>query len=280
MLDPMKSTARQLDQFYTDPALAGRLVQGLRAWLGDRADQVRYLEPSAGKGAFLEQLPVGSLGWDLHPAHPDVSTADFLQTAPLTGRWVVVGNPPFGKNASLAIRFFNHAARFAEVIAFVVPRTFLKDSVQRRLDPHFHLDETWPVPEDAFEFEGAVVHVPCVFQIWSRRADARVSDNLPTTHPDFEWVPPTRAETEADFAFQRVGAKAGTIKDMGPLVRGLAPPSHHFIRVLDRTRVAEVRTRFENLDWQAHKHNVAGNPSISKREIVATYTAAAKPVIP
>jgi len=264
----MRSEARQLDQFYTDPALAAMLWREVAAYLGSRRGW-SFLEPSAGKGAFLMAMPPGTLGLDLDPAHPAVRQGDFLTFTPAPGRWAVIGNPPFGKNASLAVRFFNHAARFAQLIAFIVPRTFEKASVQHRLDLAFHLVASHAVPEEAFEFEGQPIHVPCVFQIWERRTVPRAKHVLPTTHADFTYV----ARDLADFAFQRVGVKAGAIKPIGPDARGLAAPSHHFIRVTDRTQVAQVRARFEALDWAAVKHRTAGNPSIAKTEIVQAYKA-------
>jgi hypothetical protein len=265
-----RSRARLLDQFYTDPRLAQLLVTRLRAYLGDRQEGVRWLEPSAGGGAFLDALPAEALALDLEPADPRVEQGDFLNRPfDALQPWVVVGNPPFGKNAALAIRFFNHAATFAQVIAFIVPRTFQKGSVQRRLHARFHLEQEWEIPEDAFVFEGQPVHVPCVFQIWGRQDGARAHQALPTTHPDFAYT----AREQADFAFQRVGARAGAIKDIGPDQRGLAAPSHHFIRVTDRAQVAAVRARFESLDWTAIKHRTAGNPSIAKTELVAQYEA-------
>lgn len=266
-----RSRARQLDQFYTSPALAQNLVARLRAHLGKRVDGARWMEPSAGGGAFLDTLPDDTVALDIDPADPRVVQADFLSRMfPAEPRWIVVGNPPFGKNSTLAIQFFNHAARFAQVIAFIVPRTFQKTSVQRRLARQFHLEAEIEVPEDAFIFEGAPVHVPCVFQIWGKQAVARARPVLPTSHPDFTYTD----RSQADFAFQRVGARAGTIKDTGPVSRGLSAPSHHFIRVTDRTQVARVRACFEALDWSTIKHRTAGNPSIAKTEIVAHYRAA------
>ena len=48
-----------------------------------------------------------------------------------------LGNPPFGKNCSLAIKFFNKAAEFADLIAFIIPRTFKRISIQNKLNLNF-----------------------------------------------------------------------------------------------------------------------------------------------
>lgn len=265
------SHARLHDQFYTQRPLARRLTGLVIERLGDPAG-FRWLEPSAGSGAFLDAMPSGTVGLDLDPHHPGVAQGDFLNWQPEASGderpWIVVGNPPFGKNSSLAIKFFNQAATFARQIAFIVPRTFEKHSVQNRLNPGFHLAYEEVLPVDSFEFEGNAYGVPCVFQIWEKQDEARSRHQAPLTHLDFAYT----TREEADFAFQRVGVRAGAVKDM-PNDR-LAAPSHHFIRVLDRSAVAQVRARLTAIDWDAVKHRTAGNPSISKAEIVKLYSDA------
>ena len=39
---------------------------------------------------------------------------------------LIVGNPPYGKNCSTAINFFNHAVTISDFIAFIIPKTFRK----------------------------------------------------------------------------------------------------------------------------------------------------------
>jgi hypothetical protein len=195
---------------------------------------------------------------------------DFLTFIPeQAGPWVVVGNPPFGKNSSLALRFFNQAARFADVIAFIVPRTFEKDSLQRRLSPNMHLVLEKSLDANSFLLDGQRYSVPCVFQVWQRRDTARIQPPRRLSHPDFEFTTRDRA----DFAFQRVGVAAGKLKSLDH--PALAPPSHHFLRAVDRKKVSYVRTTFESVCWKADKYKTAGNPSISKHEMIEAYDKAA-----
>ena len=265
------SPARMLDQFYTKRAMVPGLVavvQGLAAARG--LAQAQWLEPSAGDGAFLDSMPAGSLGLDLAPGRADITKGDFLSwSPPASTSWIVVGNPPFGKNSSLAIRFFNRAAGFAELIGFIVPRTFEKVSVHNRLDAHFALLHEQVLPLESFVFEGEDVAIPCVFQVWGRLPNAtkRTKKILPVAHPHFTRV---TDPTKADFAFQRVGVAAGRVKSMN--ATALAGPSHHFIHVTDRSQIQAVRARLEALDFSEVKQRTAGNPSISLTEIVALYT--------
>ncbi|HIH2744630.1 TPA: Eco57I restriction-modification methylase domain-containing protein [Burkholderia lata] len=267
------NVGRDLDQFYTNPHLAQRLFDELIAeHLGDRwSGDVRWLEPSCGTGAFLSLLPPDALGVDLDPKCPGAVQADFLSWTPPAGDdrpLVVVGNPPFKHD----VAFFNRCAELgAERIAFIVPRSWQKPSVQNQLDRAFHLAHEEVLPLDAFIFEGQPAEVPTVFQVWERRDEQRALVVLPTTHSDFAFVPYAQRHT-ADFAIQRVGVHAGRVKDLD--AEHLGQGSHRFVRVTDRTRVAEVRAVFEAIDWAPVKACVAGNPSIANGEMVQAYTLA------
>lgn len=275
-----RSRARELDQFYTDRPLADALVVVLAARLHARGlTQPAVLEPSAGEGAFIEavlaHLPDASMeACDLEPKHPLAVRQDFFDrpAPPVDRRVAVVGNPPFGKNATLAIRFFNHAAAFADTIAFIVPRTFEKASVKNRLDPRFVLQQEVAIDPLSFHFEGVRVPVPCVFQIWERlpEGDLRPTIATPTSHPDFRFL---KQPEGAAFAFQRVGAQAGRIKPL--TAANLAPPSHYFLAPANGLSAADLQARLAAVDWQPIKARTAGNPSISKAELIDAYEAVA-----
>jgi len=263
------SPARQLDQFYTNPVVAKHCYQTLVDLVAPAADTY-FIEPSAGTGSFFDLLPIQSrLGLDIDPKHPEVITQDFFDyKAPADKeRIIVVGNPPFGINTSLASRFFNHAASFAETIAFIVPISFRKDSMIKRLNPYFELiyDET--LTPDAFVFNGAPYSVPCCFQIWRRAQTPRIAVAGPLSHPDFNFV----KRTIGTFAFKRVGRLAGkVITDF----TDYATTSHFFIKASDGRKDEEVIAVLEAIDWSQLKWNTAGVASISKREMVAAYTKA------
>lgn len=215
-------------------------------------------------------MPVGSRAVDLDPKTTGVETRDFFdfRTIHLHRDTIAIGNPPFGKNSSLAIAFFNHAARMYNVIAFVVPRTFKKASVQNRLDERYHLIDEMELPHESFFFQGEPYNVPCVFQIWKRhRRDIRAKIDLPLTHSDFTIVKEHQLSPDDDqaLAIQRVGANAGTIKERW---WECADASHFFMSVSDA-----VLGRLAKIDFDGVRHNTAGNPSISKRELISLYDA-------
>ena len=253
-----------LDQYYTREDVAARLWGLFRRRYG--ADRFLMVEPSAGDGSFLKVLPAGSVGIDIDPKAPGIRRVDYLEAEIVMGghrEVATIGNPPFGLNCSTAIRFFNRAAEHSRVIAFVVPRTFRKAWAQNQLDPAFHLVFEEEVERDAFLFRGAPFNVPAVFQIWQRMDEPRPRRPTATRHPHFEFTTADRA----DFAIQRVGAAAGRIHREF----SRSPSAHLFVRVKGKRGVEAVMAR---LDLAAIARDVAGNPSISRAEIVECYSAA------
>lgn len=268
------SHARRHDQFYTRRDVASRLVEEMAKHLPFQVGT--WVEPSAGDGSFVDALKSVKasgriLAIDLDPARKDIAKADFLVwglPAKSRRRVVAIGNPPFGKNASLAVKFFNHAASFADAIGMIFPRTFQKHSLQNRLSRKFSLVHEEVLPENSFLFEGKDVAVPCVFQLWIKNETGalRPLHSIVRDHQDFSFV----SQEHADFAFQRVGVAAGKIK---PANSRISHESHLYIRVSDRKRVDIVKKRLETIDWRPIKLQTAGNPSIGKGEIVAAYAA-------
>jgi len=173
----------KLDKFYTKKAIVERCVSVLDF---DKYEVI--VEPSAGSGAFLEYLPKNkTVALDIEPDISSIIKMDFLDTRPpLNYKYLVIGNPPFGKNSSLAKKFFNHAATFADTIAFVLPRTFRKVATVNQLNLNFHKVHDELLPLESFECpDGTPYSVPCVFQIWKKRSTLREKINLPLEHPDF-----------------------------------------------------------------------------------------------
>lgn len=258
---------RAHDQFYTAAATARLCMQKVAALaLAQRADAV-FLEPSAGAGAFFDLLPVDRrIGLDIAPGHPEVAEQDFLAyvaPASFAGRPVLaVGNPPFGRNASLAVKFVNQAARVADVVAFILPKTFQKVSTVRRLDAHLHLLEEHALPAHSFVFEGKAWDVPCVFQIWERRAELRVDEERLCTHPDFSFGNPSNA----DFAVRRVGRSAGIVLRE---FANYSKLSHHFVKASNPEQVIAV---LASIDWSLVRQKTAGVPCVGKEELVRHYT--------
>lgn len=253
--------SRELDQFYTDPKYASHFLDLINTTV-DLSQYSLLLEPSAGTGSFFNIMdPNKRVGLDLDPKADEIIKTDFFDWIAPHRNIATIGNPPFGKNAGLAVKFFNHAATFSKVIAFVIPRTFRKASVINRLNENFHLvyDET--VPDNSFIFKGNQYDVWCCAQIWVRKEEKR--KDIPTLKFDavsnwFEKVSPA----ESDFSVQRVGGKAGTIRTED--FKHFSTQSHYYFKAHD-PRVLDV---FRSIDFDTVKFNTAGNPSVSPSELI------------
>jgi len=264
-----------LDKFFTIPPIAQHCIQVVGEYYSWN-EWTLVVEPSAGNGSFLTRIPTDKrIGLDLSPEHPDIIEEDFFSYIPEEkGNILVIGNPPFGKISSTAIKFFNHAALWASTIAFILPRTFRRISIQNRLNQYFHLEHDEDIPMEPCSFEPAM-KAKCCFQIWTKQDTRRPRIELPTTHQDWEfvnWGPldekgqPT-PPTTADFAIRAYGGKCGEVRT--EKLETLRPKSWHWIKSNIDKNILE--RRFEQLDYSLSE-NTARQNSIGRAELVRLYT--------
>ena len=261
----MNNNAKKLDQFYTNNDVAKYCYNELLNVIKKQNINIKnavWLEPSAGNGAFYSIMPEPKLGIDIDPKIDNIIKHDFFTYDLPKANYITLGNPPFGKNSSLAIKFFNRCAEKSEIIAFIVPKTFRKDSVKNKLNLNMELIEECEIKDFSFNIEGKIVSVPCVFQIWkkvpylrNKIKSLKLVDGLFFCNKE-----------NADIAFQRVGVNAGAIKTKEKFSTK-AEASHLFIK-LDDLKDIEL---LKNIDWSEIKYNTAGNPSISKSELIKKY---------
>jgi hypothetical protein len=134
------------------------------------------LEPSAGGGAILDQFP-GAVGLDLHPTRDDIIQADFLtdDVATVTGltvdhsKLVIVGNPPYGAESSIAIAFLNKSLSLADTVGFILPMSFGYYEVQQFIDPRARLIVDIELPRASYTLAGVGYPVFARFQIWTTK---------------------------------------------------------------------------------------------------------------
>jgi predicted RNA methylase len=265
-----------LDKFYTIPSISEKCIS-IVGRLYNWSEWDLVIEPSAGNGSFLTQLPTQNrIGIDIAPEHDAILEQDFFTyRPPLTKKKVlVIGNPPFGRVSSLAIRFFNHAAEWASVIAFILPRTFRRISVQKKLNRYFHIEYDEDIPTTPCSFHPPMM-AKCCFQIWSKKETMRPLIELPVSHTDWEFLAlgpkdsngqPTPPQG-ADFAIRAYGGKCGEIVKEG--LESLRPKSWHWIRSTIDTET--LLKRFESLDYSLSLDTARQN-SIGKGELVMLYS--------
>ena len=202
------------EQFYTPTDLAERLVAEVVARVSDFKTRT-VLEPAGGTGAFVDAAERAGaakiLSIDIEPKHEKVSRADFLEHVVPEHNAITISNPPFGRNNSLSIPFFNRAADYSEYICFIVPRSWRKWSVINRLDRRFELihDEDLQIDYEDEDGKRLVVQnrLNTCFQIWKRSATprplVRVVDNGLVTKT---------SSKDADVALTVFGFNCGRVR--------------------------------------------------------------------
>jgi len=201
------------EQFYTPSATASWVVDRVLELAPESRNNV-WLEPSAGSGAFIDALAqvgiANVLAMDIEPAHPAVRKKDFLTWKPTAKNVVSVGNPPFGRNNSLSIPFFNKCAQFSSTIAFIVPRSWRKWSVTNRLSMDFTCISDEDLNINYVDVAGADVYarnnLRTCLQIWTRTSVPRERVRI-TDHGFVEKVSPK----DADIALKVFGYGCGTV---------------------------------------------------------------------
>ncbi len=259
--DTGKFRTNMKDQFYTNETVAKSCIQSITSLLPYTSHYV-WVEPSAGNGSFLHNIP-GSfekIGLDLEPKATDILKQDYLEWIPPSNRDIIVfGNPPFGRQSSMAKAFISKSCEFAKVIAFILPKSFTKPSMYNAFKLKFHLIHSVELEKDSFVINGSKYDVPCVFQIW-KKADTDRTIETKTIPDGFEYVKP---DEPYHIAFRRVGGLAGKCykKDGSEF----SIQSHHFIKFNDDI-VSHIDTIIEQINSHTFPSNTLGPRSLSKSE--------------
>jgi hypothetical protein len=174
----------------------------------------------------------------------------------------VIGNPPFGRQSSLAIQFIKKSAEFAHSISFILPKSFKKDSMQKHFPANFHLEFQADIESKSFLQDGKPIDVPCVFQIWQKREEERqVIDKLDADPDIFQFV---KQDEQPDISFRRVGVNAGTIDDKELDKKSFQ--SHYFIKFGPAINKKEFIEKMRQIEYT--HDNTVGPKSIGKQEII------------
>jgi len=247
------------DKFYTKTEIVNKVLENL-----DLTKFDLIIEPSAGDGKFydvIKSLNVNVLGLDIEPEHPDVIKQDWF-TFQLDKEYkniLAVGNPPFGNQSSLAFAFIRKCDELKiNTIAFILPKSFKKESVQHKIPPYYHLIKEMDLNDNSFLLDNKDYKVPSIFQIWERKSEKRNMTKKDITTEYFTFV---KKNESPDISFRRVGFYAGSISDD---TESKAEVSHYFIK--SNIDIDKLKSILNSLKW---KHdNTAGPRSIGKRELI------------
>lgn len=273
-MDIMKQTKglhrNTIDKYYTNPDAVNLCIENIKKYVIPNDFDV-IIEPSAGNGAFIagiKSLTYNQIFYDIEPENEEIIKQDFLtldiRKTGLYGtenKVHIVGNPPFGRQSSLAIKFIKKSCEFADSISFILPKSFKKDSMTKKFPLNFHCIFEIDLPDNSFIVNGIPHNVPCIFQIWVKRAYNREAiEQIEPLH--FKFVKKTETP---DISFRRVGVNAGTID--ASCEKSIQ--SHYFIKFTNDKSIADNITLLSAITYDFN--NTIGPKSISKQELIQKF---------
>jgi predicted RNA methylase len=255
-----------IDKYYTKPNIAEQCIKLVKKYIYITNDDL-IIEPSAGNGSFIENIKKLSINYkfyDLEPEHKEVCKLDFLEFdyKNLNQKFKnihIIGNPPFGRQSSIAIKFIKKCCLFSKSISFILPKSFKKDSMKKSFEKHYHLIYEIDLLKNSFLVNGIESDVPCIFQIWQWNEEIRneVEKKIPL---NFKFV---EKKDNPDISFCRVGINAGTINKE---FNNKSFQSHYFIKFTNNKSIDENIEKLKIIKFNFN--NTVGPKSISKPELI------------
>ena len=186
---------------------------------------------------------------------------------------VIMGNPPYGKNANLAIEFLNQSAEYSNTMIMVLPKTLKKKSAVNRVRDDLHLIEHVDNDDDAFGIESGL---RTCNQTWvldkTKKRELETVRKKGELTDYFEFVD----MASSDIAIGRVGRKAaGRVfaredrKGKEKHYEDKSPNSHYFIKVKNKAVLKQLRSLEKEM--KALADDTVSNPSLSIDDIAELY---------
>ena len=259
-----------IDKYYTSVDVATKCAELIKQNVTIAQNDI-CIEPSAGNGAFIQcikTLFTAYIFYDLEPEHTEIKKQDYLSldTTDIEETYNkihIVGNPPFGRQSSLAIKFIKKSTKYCESISYILPKSFKKNSLKKFFPLNFHLILEYDIPKNSFLVNGKQHDVPCVFQIWVKK-DIKRTPPVKLIPKHFTFVKKTE---DHDISFRRVGVYAGKI-DIE--TENKSPQSHYFIKFKDVEVNEELLEKIKNIYFECSNYTV-GQKSISKQELIKEF---------
>jgi hypothetical protein len=249
-----------IDKFYTNPNIVNKYIQKFIPFI-EKNDLI--IEPSAGSGVWTTPLhEYNLLAFDIQPEGEGIQEKNFLDLNlySFQNKLHFIGNPPFGRQASLAKKFIKHMVKCenTQTIGFILPKSFKKISFQKVFPLNFHLEYQDDIEKNAFLANGKPHDVPCVFQIWKKKNINRIVPKE-LKPKGYKFV---KKENNHDYSLRRVGVYAGKISDD---TDNKSFQSHYFIKLDEGDK--KFIDKYNNAINFEH-NNTVGPKSISKQEFI------------
>tara|TARA_B110001450_G_scaffold25356_1_gene22360 strand:- start:10575 stop:11354 length:780 start_codon:yes stop_codon:yes gene_type:complete len=250
---------KKYDKYYTNKKIINICCKIFKKYIKIHKNDL-IIEPSAGNGAFIPCIKkYNILLLDIHPENKKIIKKNFLtyNYNKIKKKYTnihAIGNPPFGKKSSLAIKFIKKCSEFCDSFSFILPKSFNKYFLQKSIPLNFHLIKSYNLPDDSFGFP----EIRCVFQIWEKRRYDR-KKNIKKIFPNKNYKFVSKLDNP-DIAIRRVGSKSGYIyyDDL----KNKNKNTHYFIKILKRYN------KVKKLNLNTEKNNTLAAYSISKMDII------------
>jgi hypothetical protein len=261
------------DKFYTKNSIAKKCINIFKKYIKIDKHNDLIIEPSAGNGVFIPYIKKMSKKYlfiDIKPESKYIIKQNYLSYihSKILNKYSkihIIGNPPFGKKSSLAIKFIKKSAMFADSIAFILPKSFKKNSLKKSVPLKFHLIYEIDLPYNSFTLDGDDYDVPCVFQIWKKMPYDR-KKFMPQISKYFSFV---KKNDKPDLSIRRIGFNAGRI-DANTKDKNIN--SHYFIKLKKKYNKNKLINSLMKNKYNTF-NNTVGPRSISKQEIIIHYNS-------
>ena len=122
-----------IDKFYTIINIVNKCIELIKENIDIKENDL-CIEPSAGNGSFItaiKSLFRNYIFYDIEPENNEIIKQDYLEVDLTTSlkdfnKIHVIGNPPFGRQSSLAIKFIKKSCEYCDTISFILPKSFKK----------------------------------------------------------------------------------------------------------------------------------------------------------
>tara|TARA_R100001369_G_scaffold79606_1_gene109683 strand:- start:31 stop:861 length:831 start_codon:yes stop_codon:yes gene_type:complete len=256
------------DKFYTKNSTAKICIDIIDFSIYDFV-----IEPSAGNGSFLSQIPhANKIGIDINPECDDILKMSWFDyaTPDTYSKVLIIGNPPFGIRNNLSKKFIKHSVSFSNVytIAFILPNVYNKHTMQRVIPKEYRIKTALLLPENSFEIESETYHVPCTFYVFEKSKGPNLRFDPSIYQDTTDW----KYGNDLDYNFYVMGASFEVKDKPEKSNRG------YYIKVNPNKDVVKVKNNFERLRVLRKQGQVKGYSSVNggvfwttKPELVKIY---------
>ena len=261
-----------IDKFYTNPEVVKLCKKYITENIQISKDDL-LIEPSAGNGSFInliKELSNSYRLYDILPENPEIIKQDFLNfdinSIPIEERKNkihIIGNPPFGYQSNIALKFIDKCCEFADTISFILPASFKKEIRKKKIDLNYHLIVEENLPKYSFLLNNKKYDVKCILQIWVRK---NIKRDLPIIHIPRNFIFVKQDENYDIFVIE-IFSKAGKIYK--PEYKTENMKRCFYIKFTNNLSVDENIEKLKNCYFDPH--NTACIKNITKQELIQEF---------